>query len=47
MIGAEVGRVMSDLRKQAPGARMVGEFAVKMGLSEIGKKLSPKKPDNE
>ena len=38
---------MSDLRKQAPGARMVGEFAVKMGLSEIGKKLSPKKPDNE
>ena len=42
-----VGRALSDLRKQAPGARMVGEFAVKMGLNELGKRISPRKPDTE
>jgi len=26
---------------------MVGEFAVKMGLTELGKRISPKKPDTE
>jgi len=46
-IGEGVGRVVGDLRRQAPGARMVGEFAVKMGLSELGKKIAPGKQDPE
>jgi hypothetical protein len=25
----------------------VGEFAVKMGLNELGKRISPRKPDTE
>ena len=45
--GEAVGRIVGDLRQQAPGARMVGEFAVKMGLAELGKRISPKKPDTE
>ncbi|MEY4032583.1 MAG: hypothetical protein RL573_1495 [Actinomycetota bacterium] len=47
VIGEGVGRALSDLRKQAPGARMVGEFAVKLGLNELGKRISPRKPDTE
>ncbi|MFM1790023.1 MAG: hypothetical protein RLZZ526_350 [Actinomycetota bacterium] len=47
MVGDGVGRALGDLRRQAPGARMVGEFAVKMGLTELGKRISPKKTDPE
>lgn len=28
-----------SLQKQAPGARMVGEFSVKAGLKEIGRRI--------
>lgn len=45
--GGAVGRVISGIRSQAPGARMVGEFAVKTGISELDKKLKPRKPDTE
>lgn len=37
-----VGRVTSfvhSLQKQAPGARMIGEFAVKQSIKEINKNL--------
>lgn len=35
-----VAATLRGLREQAPGARMVGEFAVKIGLKEIGKRIS-------
>ena len=32
-------RSMSSIRQQAPGARMIGEFAVKLGIKEVDKRL--------
>lgn len=43
-VGEGVGRLVNDLRRQAPGARMVGEFAVKLGLAELGRRISARKP---
>lgn len=34
-----VAAVVDSVRRQAPGARMVGEFAVKIGLKEIGRRI--------
>jgi len=45
--GDVLGRIVGDIRKQAPGARMVGEFAVKMGMTELGKRVIPEKKDVE
>ena len=53
-----VWRAVSDsvrsFRRQAPGARMIGEFAVKHAVSEAGKRLNsgtqtpvPSHPDKE
>ena len=40
-----IAGAISSLRQQVPGARMVGEFAVKIGLKEIGRRISGgKKP---
>ena len=46
-VGDSAARAADNIRSQAPGARMIGEFAVKMGLSEIGKRINPKDPDRE
>lgn len=35
-----ISRTVSDMRKQAPAARMVGEFAVKHVSNEASKKIS-------
>jgi hypothetical protein len=35
-----ITHTISDMRKQAPGARMVGEFAVKQASKEASKKIS-------
>lgn len=34
-----VSRRAGEIRAQAPGARMVGEFAVRSGFREIAKRL--------
>lgn len=36
-----VNNTVQSLRRQAPGARMVGEFAVKHAVSEAQRKLAP------
>lgn len=38
--GAAVNRRAGEIRAQAPGARMVGEFAVRSGLREIARRVS-------
>ena len=40
-----VSSAVQSLRAQAPGARMVGEFAVKLGLKELGRRISGTKDD--
>ena len=46
-VGDAVARMLGDFRKQAPGARMVGEFAVKAGLTELGRRIAQGKKDAE
>lgn len=36
-----VGNTVESLRRQAPGARMIGEFAVKHAAAEAQKRLRP------
>jgi hypothetical protein len=43
--GDTISRTINDVRSQAPGARMIGEFAVRTGLSRVEKKFRPGKPD--
>lgn len=38
--GGAVGRRAGEIKAQAPGARMVGEFAVRSGVREIARRLS-------
>ena len=38
-LGDAVVRRADDIRRQAPGARMIGEFAVRTVLREVGKRL--------
>lgn len=38
--GAAVSRRAGEIRAQAPGARMVGEFAVRSGVREMARRLS-------
>lgn len=38
-VGRGVAGAISSLRRQAPGARMVGEFVVKAGTDEVAKRL--------
>lgn len=40
----KVNSVFSSLRAQAPGARMVGEFAVKFAKGEVEKRIHPQPP---
>lgn len=35
---------VASVRRQAPGARMVGEFAVKQAVKEAQRKVAPKAP---
>lgn len=37
---------VSSLRKQAPAARMIGEFAVKQAAQEANKRLRPTEPQS-
>lgn len=37
--GQAVSRRAGEIRAQAPGARMVGEFAVRSGVREIARRL--------
>lgn len=37
--GQAVNRRAGEIRAQAPGARMVGEFAVRSGVREIARRL--------
>lgn len=41
---SKVTDFVSSLRKQAPAARMIGEFAVKQAAKEANKKLRPTEP---
>lgn len=43
-VGDAVARRADDIRRQAPGARMIGEFAVRTGLREVGKRLGGRQP---
>jgi len=36
----KISRTIADLRQQAPGARMIGEFAVRQASKEATKKIS-------
>lgn len=36
-----MGDIIGSLRRQAPGARMVGEFAVKHATNEVKKRVNP------
>ena len=36
-----IGSVIGSLRRQAPGARMVGEFAVKHATNEVKRRVTP------
>lgn len=36
-----IGSTVESLRRQAPGARMIGEFAVKHAANEAQKRLRP------
>lgn len=38
---------VSSLRRQAPAARMIGEFAVKQAAKEANKKLRPTEPPSD
>jgi hypothetical protein len=38
---AKVTDFVTSLRKQAPAARMIGEFAVKQAAKEANKKIRP------
>ena len=40
----KVSDFVSSLRKQAPAARMIGEFAVKQAAQEANKRLHPTEP---
>lgn len=37
----KLSEFVSSMRKQAPAARMIGEFAVKQAAKEANKKLRP------
>lgn len=41
---SKVTDFVSSLRKQAPAARMIGEFAVKQAAQEANKRLRPTDP---
>ncbi len=41
---SKVSDFVSSLRKQAPAARMIGEFAVKQAAQEANKRLRPTEP---
>lgn len=41
-----VGSTIDSLRQQAPGARMIGEFAVKHAANEAQKRLRPEQTDS-
>ena len=43
----KVADMVSSLRRQAPAARMIGEFAVKQAAKEANKKLRPTEPSSE
>ena len=36
-----IGSSVDSLRRQAPGARMIGEFAVKHAVSEAQRRIQP------
>jgi hypothetical protein len=36
-----IGSTVDSLRRQAPGARMIGEFAVKHAVSEAQRRIQP------
>lgn len=38
-----VTSVIDSLRRQAPGARMVGEFAVKHAADEVKRRVNPER----
>lgn len=38
-VGETVTRRAGEIKSQAPGARMVGEFAVRSGVREIARRL--------
>lgn len=37
----EATKIVNELRRQAPAARMIGEFAVTRALGAIGERLRP------
>ncbi len=37
--GSAVSRKAGEVKAQAPGARMVGEFAVRTGLRELARRI--------
>ena len=39
-----LGRIIGAIRGQAPGARMVGEFAVKHVADEVKRRVNPEPP---
>lgn len=41
---SQVERSLAYVRSQAPAARMIGEFAVKTGLSVVKNRLAPGQP---
>ena len=38
-VAGHAARTVSAVRSQAPGARMIGEFAVKAGLGELRRRV--------
>ena len=38
-VTGHAARTVSSLRSQAPGARMIGEFAVKTGLGQLRRRI--------
>ena len=42
-----IGSTVESLRRQAPGARMIGEFAVKHAAAEAQKRLRPEDTSTE
>lgn len=41
-----IGSTVETLRRQAPGARMIGEFAVKHATNEAQRRLRPQDSNN-
>jgi hypothetical protein len=46
-IGRELDRRVREVRAQAPGARMVGEFTVKFGLRRLTRALGLSHPQRD